>query len=169
MPGKLMLAGILLLAGILGFQLFAMYTDLSREKTIKRKPVGYVFNKVERSAGAGSKDLGGIFHTIRKASDEEKESMEGNNKGDGLNQLILGDASIRVRGIFISREHRYGVISVVPRKKKNRKENKGDVVQVTVGEKIGGVTVVSIDPDSIGFKHPKEGVIYLRIFKHEKS
>ena len=59
--GKIPLIFNLFLAVLLASILFSMYTELSGEKTIKRKPSEYVFHKLDRLPPLKTMGFGKIF------------------------------------------------------------------------------------------------------------
>ena len=71
--------------------LFSMHTELSGDKTIKRKPWEYVFHKLERPSAVKTEGFGKIFDADATVSPGPNSPGQGNAPGDALNELIAGN------------------------------------------------------------------------------
>jgi len=165
--GRVLLLLNLFLAAALAFVVYGMYTTLSLEKTIKRKPAGYVFQQVERSSPAVSPGLGRIFDTDATGKAATSDLRESRGPDGGLNELVSGDEIIRVQGIFLTDKARFAIVSIIGRKKGKGKDE--EPVKVMSGEKIRDFVVTRITPGSVHLAGPSSKAVILRIFKEEWS
>lgn len=150
----------LLLIAVFAYQLFALYAEIRYRETEGQSSVDYSLADIKRPPLKINEEYRNIFG-LKLTEITEKNSQPGSGNG-ALNELIAGDEVVRVMGIFISKDIRYAVVSILDKKKKRHKtEGK----KVSIGDKIKDFSVISILPGSISLADSASNKIDLRIFK----
>jgi hypothetical protein len=145
---------------IFAYRLFALNAEIRYTGAKGRSFVDYHDVAIKRPPVKMSREYRHLFG-VQFAEIARKKSPPGS--GDGaLNELVSGDEIVRVKGIFISEDVRYAVISILE-KKKRRHESEGK--KVSIGDKIKGYSLVSILPGSIVLLDSAANKIVLKIFK----
>ena len=150
----------LLLIAVFAYRLFALYAEIRYRDTEVQNSVDYSFVDIKRPLLKSSEEYLNIFG-IKPTEIAKKNSQPGSGSGV-LNELVSGDEVVRVMGIFISKDVRYAVISILD-KKKRRHKTEGK--KVSIGDKIKDFSVISILPGSISLADSASNKIDLRIFK----
>jgi len=161
--GKIPLILNLFLAAFLASILFSMYTELSGDKTVKRKPSEYVFHKLDRPSAVKTEGFAKIFDADSSPAASSNSPKQGNGSEDALNELIAGDEVIRVQGIFLTEDAAFAIISITGKKKKKKQE----VLKVGAGDTLKGFRVTLIEQDAVQLSGPSSRTAVLRIFSKD--
>lgn len=153
----------IIFAVIFAFKLFSLHARIWSEEEKPPDAFGYNFTEVKRPSIKKAAGFRNIFGVDMALSENKKENAEQNIVPEDLNELVLKDEIIRLRGIFITNDNRYAVISIAKKKKKKKEE----MIKAGIGDKIRGFTVDSILPESVYLTGSKQNAIYLRIFKND--
>lgn len=145
---------------VFAYKLFALHGEIRYEGVEGQSSVNYSLADIKRPPLKISEEYRNIFG-LKPTEIAKKNSQPGSGNG-ALNELIAGDEVVRVMGIFISKDIRYAVVSILDKKKKRHK-TKGK--KVSIGDKIKDFSVVSILPGSISLADSLSNKIDLRIFK----
>ena len=151
----------LFLIALFTYRIFALYGELGYEEEHRPKAFAYTFVDINRPVQKATRQQRNIFGL--RYPDIVKSvntSVTGNSK---LNELVTGGEVIRLRGIFISEDQRYAVISISDKKKKHAEKPE----KVGIGDTIRDYILLSVRPDSIvladGSSDESDKVV-LRIF-----
>ena len=114
---------------------------------------------VQKTARPWEPDARNLFDA--KPAEAKKAEDASLNPADALNEKGLADLTLRVRGIFTSRQQRFAVIDKV-----SKKTSKKESVKVILGDVIAGFAVKSILPSVVTLVDPETAeIVILKIFK----
>ena len=159
---KNFLFALLIIFGlVLGFNIAGLKTDLDQSLSVNKKSVEYNAERIVRPTVKKDFEFKRIFDT-KKIQETEPEKLNAKDKAGQLNQIHEGDTVFQLKGIMISKDLRFAVLSAVS----NNKDNK--IIRLFVGEKFKGYTVEKIFKDYIELSDG-EISFSLKIFKPVQS
>ncbi|MBI5591217.1 MAG: hypothetical protein HY881_12115 [Deltaproteobacteria bacterium] len=143
------------------FSLNALWRQISHQdnRSIAEHDIKWV--SVQKATKTWEPDARNLFDTKPIALKKATPEVVAQNPEDALNEKGLADVTLRVRGIFTSRQQRFAVIDKV-----SKKTSKKESVKVSAGSVVAGFTVSRIQPDVVTLVYPSTGdTVILKIFK----
>jgi hypothetical protein len=143
------------------YSLIDLWRQMSHidSRSIAERGINWV--DVQKTAHPWEPDVRNLFDSKPAEAKKVTAADAASNPEDALNEKGLADFSLRVRGIFISRQQRFAVIDKV-----SKKTSKNESVKVILGDVVVGFAVKSILPSVVTLVNPETAeIVILKIFK----
>lgn len=155
---RLILCINLALAAVFAFKLFALNAEIGSQVNKETDSLDHTPVQVQRPAVKASEKYRNIFGVM---TPETTTLPSDRSESEGYNELMAGDETIRLRGVFITQSERYVVISVSSKKIRGKE----DVKKLHIGEKIRGFTVSAIQSARVSLSDASAEPLLLKIFE----
>lgn len=157
--GKLFLIANIVLLLIFGYRFYGLYGVINFREERELKKIDYDADTVKRPVSKTHSQYRNIFGLKINDASQAMNGVKG-NKGRGLNELRDNNLIVRVKGIFITEDRGYAVISI-----RHSNSKRWEKKKVEIGDKISEFSVIDIQPGTLSLRNDEAKKITLRIFK----